>query len=123
MFRKIAMALVAASVLAAPALAQNNAPGETKAAPTAPAPTTENVVKPSKAITKHHVVVRHHRHGTKVVKFTKSGKHVHHKYGKYTRHISHGGITAKQLTGARGSAKPVPSKPVPSKPAAAPSLD
>jgi hypothetical protein len=88
MFRKVAIALVAASVLTAPVLAQNVAPGAGKAsqATTAPAPT----VKADKATTKHRMVVRHHRHGTKMVKHTK--------HGKYAHHMKHGKPAAKQVS-------------------------
>jgi hypothetical protein len=72
MFRKVAIALVAATALTAPVLAQGVAPATGKASQTtaAPAPTV-------KAITKHRTVARHH-HGVKVVKHTKHGKYAHH---------------------------------------------
>jgi len=112
MFRKIAIALVAASALTAPVLAQT--PGESKLSPSATAPTSGTAEKTdkltTKPITKHHIVVRHHRHGTKMVKVAK--------YGKFTRHMKHGKITAKQISGARASVKSLPSKP-----AAKPGLD
>jgi hypothetical protein len=102
MFRKIAIALVAATALTAPALAQNVDTG--KASPqttTAPAPT----VKAHKAATRHRTVVRHHHHGVKVVK--------HANHGKYARHMKHGKTPPKQV-----SAKPVAEKQVSTKPAA-----
>ena len=105
MFRKVAIALVAASVLAAPVLAQNIVPGAGKASETttAPAPTAKTV-KADKAITKHRMVARHH-HGTKMVR--------HATYGKYAHRTKHGKTTAKQVSG-----KPVAAKHVSAKPAA-----
>ncbi len=114
MFRKIAIALVAASVLIAPVLAQGTTPGESKVSPTTPAPAASTPEKSEKAVTKvtrHRVVVRHHRHGTKMAKYTKS----------------HGTKMVKYAKGARASAKPISSKPrtkpSSSKPAAKSSLD
>jgi hypothetical protein len=101
MFRKIAIALVAASVFTAPVLAQTT-PSDSKLSPSAPAASdSSDTVKTSK-ITKHRVVARHHRHGTKMVKYAKHGK-----YGKYTRHMRHGGTASKQISGARASVKPI----------------
>jgi len=100
MFRKIAIALVAASVITAPVLAQ-----DTTVSPTRPAPTASTPEKSGKAVTKvtkHRVVARHHRHGTKMAKYTKS----------------HGTKMVKYAKGARASAKPISSK----KPAAQSSL-
>ena len=92
MFRKIAIALVAASVLTAPVLAQNTAPGTGNISPTAPAAAaTVNAVKADKAITKHRTVLRHHRHGAKMVKHARHGKYAHHmKHGKplAAKHVS-----------------------------------
>ena len=114
MFRKIAIALVAASVLSAPTLAQSIAPGDSKVSPTTSAPTASTPEKSEKAVTKvtkHRVVARHHRHGTKMAKYTKS----------------HGTKMVKYAKGARASAKPISSKrgtkPSLSKPAAKSSLD
>ena len=104
MFRKIAIALVAATALTAPALAQNVTPDTGKASPqttTAPA----SAVKAHKTPTKHHMVVRHHRHGVKMVK--------HANHGKYARHMKHGKTPPKQV-----SAKPVAGKQVSAKPVA-----
>ena len=118
MFRNIAAALVAASVIAAPVLAQEPVSGAGKGAPAVPAPaatvkdskiapapaTTVKTVKADKAVTKHRKVAHHHRYGTKMV------KHVNH--GKYTHHTKHGGTTAKQV-----SNKPDPLNQVSTKPA------
>ncbi len=132
MFRKIAIALVAASVLSAPVLAQGTTLGDSKISPTTPAPTTSTVPKTEKAITKvtKHRIVGHHRHGTKMAKSTKyhGTKMVKYaKYGKFAHPMKHGRTTAKQMFGARASAKPIFSKPTAkpssSKPAARPSLD
>jgi hypothetical protein len=113
MFRKIAIALVAASVLTAPVLAQGTTPGDSKVSPTTPAPTASTPEKSEKAVTKvtkHRVVARHHRHGTKMAKYAKS----------------HGTKMVKYAKGARASAKPISSKPgtkpSSSKPAAKSSL-
>jgi hypothetical protein len=116
MFRKIAIALVATSVLAAPVLAQGTL-GDSKLSPTAP-PTTSIVPKSEKAITKvskHRMVIRHHRHGTKLAKYTKShGPKTakYGKYGKYTHPMKHGRTAAKFMSSARASAKPISSKPL-----------
>jgi hypothetical protein len=124
MFRKIAIALVAASVLTAPVLAQGTTPGDSKVSPTTPAPTASTPEKSEKAVTKvtkHRVVARHHRHGTKMAKYTKSHGT---KMVKHTR--SHGTKMVKYAKGARASAKPISSKPgtkpSSSKPAAKSSL-
>jgi hypothetical protein len=99
MFRKIAIALVAASVFTAPVLAQTTSI-DSKVSPSAPA--AGETVKTNKTITKHRVALRHHRHHAKVVKYAK--------YGKYTRHMKHGGTVSKQISGARASVKPVSPK-------------
>lgn len=103
MFRKVAIALVAASVFTAPVLAQNATPGTEKApqTTTAPAPT----VKTNKATTKHRMVVRHHRHGVKMVKHTKHSKSV--------RHAKRGATPAKQVSGKPAPVKQVSAKPAP----------
>ena len=106
MFRKVAIALVAASVLTAPVLAQGVAPGAGKVSQPTPAPApTAKTVKADKAATKHHMVARHHRHGTKMVKHAKQGKYAHHMKSSKT--------AAKQVSG-----KPVAAKHVSTKPAA-----
>ena len=124
MFRKIAIALVATSVLAAPVLAQGTTLGDSKVSPTTPS-TTSIVPKSEKAITKvskHRMVVRHHRHGTKLAKYSKSrgpklakytkshGPKMVAKYGKYTRSMKHGRTASKFMSSARASVKPIPSK-------------
>lgn len=98
MFRKVAIALVAATVLTAPVLAQNVAPATGKASQTTttPAPT----VKADKAITKHRTVDRHH-HSVKMVKHVKHGKYAHHmKRAKVHQAV------------VKTPAKPVATKPV-----------
>src|SRR5258707_15581703 len=92
--------------------------------PTTPAPTAGPPEKSEKAVTKvtkHRVVARHHRHGTKMAKYTKSHGT---KMVKHTR--SHGTKMVKYAKGARASAKPISSKPgtkpSSSKPAAKSSL-
>jgi hypothetical protein len=123
MFRKIAIALVATSVLAAPVLAQGTTLGDKVTTPS----TTSIVPKSEKAITKvskHRMVVRHHRHGTKLAKYSKSrgpklAKYTkshgpkmakYAKYGKYTRSMKHGRTASKFMSSARASVKPIPSK-------------
>src|SRR5258706_14246405 len=118
MFRKIAIALVATSVLAAPVLEQGTL-GDSKVSPTTPS-TTSIVPKSEKAITKvskHRMVVRHHRHGTKLAKYSKSrgpklAKYTkshgpkmakYAKYGKYTRSMKHGGTSSKVMSSAHAS--------------------
>jgi hypothetical protein len=64
------------------------------------------------------MVVRHHRHGTKLAKYTKShgpktAKFA--KYGKYTHPMKHGRTASKLssskfMSSARASAKPLSSK-------------
>jgi hypothetical protein len=118
MFRKIAIALVATSVLAAPVLAQGTTSGDSK---TTTPPTATIEPKSEKAITKitkHRTVLRHHRHGTKLAKSTKShgpktAKFA--KYGKYTHPMKHGKTASKlsaskSMSSARASAKPISSK-------------
>jgi hypothetical protein len=123
MFRKIAIALVATSVLAAPVLAQGTTLGDKVTTPS----TTSIVPKSEKAITKfskHRMVLRHHRHGTKLAKYSKSrgpklAKYTKShgpkmakfaKYGKYTRSMKHGRTASKSMSSARASVKPIPSK-------------
>ena len=123
MFRKIAIALVATSVLAAPVLAQGTTLGDKVTTPS----TTSIVPKSEKAITKvtkHRMVIRHHRHGTKLAKYSKSGgpklaKYTkshgpkmakYAKYGKYTHPMKHGRTSARFMSSARASAKPISPK-------------
>jgi len=75
MFRKVAIALVAASVFTAPVLAQET--GKAPPATTAVAPATKDV-KGDKTPAKHHMGVRHHRHSAKAVKHVEHGKYAHH---------------------------------------------
>jgi hypothetical protein len=106
MFRKVALALVAASVLTVPVLAQDATPGAGKVSPTAPASAPPvKAVKADKVVTKHHMVNRHHRDGTKVVK--------HPKHGTHAYHMKHGRTATKQVSG-----KPIPVNQVSTKPAA-----
>jgi len=130
MFRKIAIALVAASALTVPVLAQQTNPsGETKLSPSTSAPTitsTEKTDKLTTQPTKHRMGARHHH--AKMAKFTKShpkmGKYG--KYGKYTHPMKHGKTAARFMSTARASAKPISSKatkPSLSKPGAKPSVD
>ena len=138
MFRRIAIALVAASALTIPVLAQQTSPsGETKLSPSTSAPTITSTEKTDKLTTKpakHRMSARHHHHGTKMAKYTKShgpkmakyAKYGKAKYGKYTRPMKHGKSAATFMSTARGSAKPISSKatkPSLSKPGAKPSVD
>jgi hypothetical protein len=135
MFRKIAIALVAASALTVPVLAQQTSPsGESKLSPSTSPPTVTSSEKTGKLTTtptaKHRMGARHHR-GGKMAKLTKShakmGKYAKYgkaKYGKYTHPMKHGKAT---VTGARAQAKAISAKPAtkPSlaKPGARKSLD
>lgn len=91
MFRKIAVALIATSVLAAPALAQDPA----KTTPVPPAvtqsPTANAAVKPegkpaaAPKVNRHRHHARHHRHHRHHMY---AGKHRHHVYaGKHRSHV------------------------------------
>lgn len=87
MFRKLAIALVAASVFTAPVLAQGTLSGGTPSTPSSDTmdktktekteKSVESTEKSMKAATKPHHAARHHRHGSRMAKF---GKPV--KYGK-----------------------------------------
>jgi Ni/Co efflux regulator RcnB len=130
MFRKIAIALVAASVLGAPVLAQQTTttPSDNKLSPSTSTPnatapeTSEKTVTKS---TKHRVVARHHRHakvakygksrGSKMAKYGKSGKSGA-KYGKYTHHTS-------RASGKHAYGKAMSSKPATKPSGARPGLD
>jgi hypothetical protein len=106
MFRKVAIALVAATVLAAPVLAQDVAPATGKASQTTTAPAaTVKTVKADKAIAKHRMAVRHH--GTKMV------KHTNHE--KYARHMKRAKVHQAVV---KAPAKPVATKPDATKPVA-----
>jgi hypothetical protein len=100
MFRTFAIALLAASVLTAPVLAQNaTAPASAdKSAPAAPAPV--KTVKADRAVAKH---VRHarHAHGTRMAKHVKHMKYAHH----MKRH------NVSPTTGAAAPAKQADTKP------------
>jgi hypothetical protein len=103
MFRTFAIALLAASVLTAPVLAQNaTAPASAdKSAPAAPAPVkTVKTVKADRAVAKH---VRHarHAHGTRMAKHAKHVKTAHH----MKRH------NVSTTTGAAAPAKQADTKP------------
>jgi hypothetical protein len=128
MFRKIAIALVAASALAAPVLAQQTNPsGETKLSPSTPPPTRSSPQKghkltTTKSTTKHHMVSRHHHHGAKTAKSAKyQGAKKYGKYGKSTRHYR----TPKHAYGAASAKAPssTPAAKSSLKPAAKRSLD
>jgi hypothetical protein len=103
MFRKVAIALVAASVIAAPALAEIAAPAPKAQTTTGTAPastaTAVKTVKADTAAIKHRKVARHHHHGTKMA------KHVNHV--KYAHHMKRSKVA--------GAAKPVATKPVSAK--------
>ncbi len=123
MFRKIAIALVAASALTVPVLAQGTNPsGDSKLSPSTSAPTVSVPEKTEKAVTKptkHRAAARHHRHA-KMAKSTKyhGAKMVKYaKVGKVTRHYGRAKIGPKHAYGAALK------KPISSKPAAKPGLD
>jgi hypothetical protein len=130
MFRKMAIALVAASVFTAPVLAQNDTltggsgtkssqvttpPAGDSAAEKAGKPekaekSAEAVEKSMKKVTRHHRVARHHRHGTKAAKYVKSRTAAVYakrpgvrtaKYAKQeSRRISLGRTTGRQALGS-----------------------
>jgi hypothetical protein len=119
MFRKIAVALVAASVFTVPVLAQNNplaggspSSNEEKAnkpeKAEKPTESTEKTEKTEKTVTRHHHVARHHHHGTKAAKYGKahSATAMSGKYAKpsnmakaETRRIGHGKPLSKRTYG------------------------
>jgi len=96
MFRKVAIALLAASVFTAPALAEIAAPAKAPQSTTGSAPAhsanTVKTVKADKAATKRHVVARHHRHGTKMA------MHKHVKHVKVAHHGKRGKIAGAGKT-------------------------
>jgi hypothetical protein len=112
MFRNIAIALVAASVLGAPAMAQSNntlsggGPSSQSKPPTestekadkTPEKSAETAESTEKSATKHHKVARHHhRHGTKAAKLGKSRTSM----AKYEgRHVGHGRNLGRHAYGA-----------------------
>jgi hypothetical protein len=105
MFRTFAIALLAASVLTAPVLAQNaTAPAPAsadKSAPATPAAAKAvKTVKADRAVAKH---VRHarHAHGTRMAKHVKHMKYAHH----MKRH------NVSTTTGAAAPAKQADTKP------------
>jgi hypothetical protein len=124
MFRKMAIALVAASVFTAPVLAQNPPLSGGTTSPSSE--TTEKANKPEKTeksvesteksvktVIKHHRIARHHRPGTKAAKYGKarttamSGKHPSKsaKYAKIeSRRTGHGRISSKHVYGKAGKA-------------------
>ena len=130
MFRKMAIALLAASVFTAPVLAQNNplAGGGTTSTPSTD--TTEKAKQPEKteksveatektekSTTRHHkTAARHHRHGTKAAKYGKgqtttamAGKHHGAKTAKVDgRRTGHGRTLPKHAYGK--ASKHTPSK-------------
>jgi len=130
MFRKMAIALVAASVFTAPVLAQNpplsggtttTPSGETmeKAKPEKTEKAAESAKKAEKVVTKHRRIARHPRHGTKAAKYGKarittaiSGKHPEAKPAKYgkveSRRIGRGRAPSKHVYGK--APKHMPSK-------------
>jgi hypothetical protein len=111
MFRKVAIALLAASVLTAPALAEIAAPAKAPQSTTGAAPANGAVktVKADKAATKRHVVARHHRHGTKMA------MHKHVKHVKVAHHGKRGKVAG---AGKTAGAKHAAAKPAATKPAA-----
>jgi hypothetical protein len=121
MFRKMAIALVAASVFTAPVLAQNpplsggstsSPSGETTEKANKPE-TTEKSAESTEKVEKkviHHRIARHHHHGTKAAKVGKArtptamyGKHPSAKTAKYakmeSRRIRHGRTPSKHVYG------------------------
>jgi hypothetical protein len=123
MFRKMAIALVAASVFTAPVLAQTpplsgggttSTPSSEAVDKTKPEKSAETTEKAGK--TKHHRMARHHKHGTKAAKYGKahttamSGKHSEAKAAKLAKIESrrHGRTLPKKVYGR--ASKHMPSK-------------
>jgi hypothetical protein len=147
MFRNIAIALVAASVLAAPAMAQNSNTLSGGSSSSQSKPSTESPEKADKtpeksaetadsaekSATKHHKVARHHRHhGAKAAKLGKSRTSGMALYGKHRglrtmnearyegRHAGHGRTMGRH---AYGRASKHMRMHTPSKPMHSPSVD
>jgi hypothetical protein len=111
MFRKMAIALVAASVFTAPVLAQNNTlsggPTSTPSSDTMDKTKTEKTEKSAesteKSAAKHHRIARHHRHGSKTTKLGKPAKYgkAHTTTSKFVKTESrrHGKILPKPAYG------------------------
>jgi hypothetical protein len=116
MFRKMAIALVAASVFTAPVLAQNDtlsggsssskgsqvtSPPAGESAEKAEKPekaekTAESTKKVGKTVMRHHRVARHGRHGTKAAKFAKS--HATAIYGQHGRTAKYTRSESRRIT-------------------------
>ena len=139
MFRKMAIALVAASVFTVPVLAQNDTlsggssnkssqatsppAGESAEKPEKAEKSAEAVEKSTKKITHHRKVARHHRRGTKAAKYAKSrstavyAKHPSSEMVKSEkRYVGQGRTTSKRAYGRV-------SKPIRSKTMTKPGLD
>jgi hypothetical protein len=116
MFRKVAIALLAASVLAAPALAEIAAPAKAPRTTTGTAPANSanagapavKTVKADKAPTKHRKVAGHHHHGTKVAM---------HKYVKHVKVAHHGNGGKIAGAGKTAVVKHTAAKPAVTRPA------
>jgi hypothetical protein len=93
MFTKLAAALVAATVLTVPALAQSTAPVKTDAAPAATTSATTTPAAPKVVAAKptlKHAKVTHRRHVAHHVKPVKHAKLVKHaKHVKIVKHAKH----------------------------------
>ncbi len=116
MFRKIAFALAAATMLAAPVMAQTApAPDKAPAATPAATPAPAKTIKAEKATTKHRKYARA-GHGAPSVKHVKQAKYAHHlNRGKHPQ--THGTNAAAKPATIEKSAKRVASKQVSTKPA------
>jgi hypothetical protein len=126
MFRKIAIALLAASVLAAPAMAQTTMHGKTSKATSTKSETkpetaadtlektdkisekaeksAENSATSDKATTKHRRMARNHHRGTKTAKLmrkkpTKTAMHGKHHGGKGTK-VAKGKTSGRHIYGS-----------------------
>jgi hypothetical protein len=115
MFRKVAIALLAASVLTAPALAEIVAPAKAPQTTTGTAPANAantgagvKTVKADKAPTKHRKVARHHHHGAKVA-MHKQVKHVNVAHQGKGGKMAGTGKTVKHAV--KHAAKPATTKP------------
>jgi hypothetical protein len=90
MFRKLAVALIAATVFTAPVLAQSTAPAKNDAAPATTAPATTAPATTAPKADRAKPTVRHAHHVRRVhhVRHAHHVRHMHHVWHKH--HVRHG---------------------------------
>jgi hypothetical protein len=126
MFKKIAVALVAATMLTAPALAQGGADTKTGQTPAAASTATTKVVaakpklKSAKVKAGKRYAVRHHRHvrhvaHVKHVKYVKSAAYAPKHYGAkhHVAHVKHAPYVKSAVHGSKHHVRHVVRKPAP----------